>query len=314
MKRSGEPATTATTGLQSALAGLLPVLLAAPLGCGGASHAPPTKADSTHAEPHSDESGQHAEGNDHESHSGDSDSADLHGSGAQSAHSHDAEHGEPPTPHKDRAHGEATDDGHSDQATHGDSNPAHEADDHGGEGHHDTENHDAENHDGGHAAEEHSEAGHGEGVHGDGEHGGGAHGDGEHGETGHAAKGGHGGGHGSAPPEPKDIDLGEFAAPMPGIGQNVLGVHSLHNLMQIRFTMRIEPVKGAITQAIDRAERMRGALRHRVIGVCRITRAEDLAEPDLMTFKSKLLDALEPIFGRDQIARITVSDLRTAPL
>lgn len=101
---------------------------------------------------------------------------------------------------------------------------------------------------------------------------------------------------------------------MPGIGQNVLGVHSLHNLMQIRFTMRIEPVKGAITQAIDRAERMRGALRHRVIGVCRITRAEDLAEPDLMTFKSKLLDALEPIFGRDQIARITVSDLRTAPL
>ncbi len=112
----------------------------------------------------------------------------------------------------------------------------------------------------------------------------------------------------------EDVPLGVFSVSVPGVQPHPMGGPEARNLVQMDFRLSMQTEIAAAAAARAEAERRHGEVCNRVIGVCRSTDLHDLGEQDLVTFKSHLLDALEPLFGRNVIARLIVNDLMTNPL
>ncbi|QDU86832.1 hypothetical protein Pla175_01850 [Pirellulimonas nuda] len=118
----------------------------------------------------------------------------------------------------------------------------------------------------------------------------------------------------SAAKDVEEVPLGEFSVSIPGVRPHPMGGPEARNLVQMDFRLSMETTAAAASAARRAAERRRGDVCNRVIGVCRSTNLDDLNEQDLVTFKSHLLDSLEPLFGRDVISRLIVTDVMTNPL
>lgn len=112
-----------------------------------------------------------------------------------------------------------------------------------------------------------------------------------------------------ARPVLSEVDFGSFAIPIPGqtLDSDQQIVH--RNYLQLEFTLFgvVQPKDRGETTRL--AERRRGELRDRVIKVCRNTSPGELKDPELLTLKLRLIDAIQPAFEGVVLDTLLMRDL-----
>jgi hypothetical protein len=106
-----------------------------------------------------------------------------------------------------------------------------------------------------------------------------------------------------------EFSLGEYRIPIPVIKQ-LADKQPIHrNSFQLEFELfaLVSPhEKSQITDAWDRHE---GKIRDRVIRICRNSSLEELQEPELATLKGRLLDALGPQLGANEVRQLLITEI-----
>lgn len=111
-----------------------------------------------------------------------------------------------------------------------------------------------------------------------------------------------------------EMPLGEFAIPVPVVAADEAGGLVRTNLLQTKFELYCQVKPAAESEVRQLAQRNRGELRDRVIRVCRNSSLEDLLDPQLSTFRSRVLDAIQPLFGGVTLRGVLVPEMNTDPL
>ena len=115
---------------------------------------------------------------------------------------------------------------------------------------------------------------------------------------------------GDEPPQQfVEYSLGTYVVPIPATVNEEVGP-ARRNVMQLEFILHAVVPAELEPQVQKVWQKHEGRFRDRVIELCRVTSLEDLQEPGLETLKSRLLDAARPVFGRDSIDRLVLTDVQ----
>lgn len=106
-----------------------------------------------------------------------------------------------------------------------------------------------------------------------------------------------------------EFDFGKYVVPIPATLNEEVGP-ARRNVMQLEFTMHAVVPKPQEPTIEKLWEKQSGRFRDRVIEQCRSTSLGDLQEPGLETLKSRLLDAVWPMFGRDSVDRLVFTEVQ----
>ena len=103
-----------------------------------------------------------------------------------------------------------------------------------------------------------------------------------------------------------EVELGAFRVPVPIVLESASDRFEPENLMEIE----LELIAVVVPEEEDHVERLKkrnaGRIRDQVIRVCRTTTRDDLMEPQKVTLKAHLLDAVHPLIGGEAIHRLVV--------
>jgi hypothetical protein len=106
-----------------------------------------------------------------------------------------------------------------------------------------------------------------------------------------------------------EFDLGKYVIPIPATLNEKVGP-ARRNVMQLEFAMHAIVNESQEPRLAKTWEKNAGRFRDRAIELCRTTSIDDLREPGLETLKSRLLDAVKPVFGRDSVDRLVLTDVQ----
>ncbi len=111
-----------------------------------------------------------------------------------------------------------------------------------------------------------------------------------------------------------EASLGSYIVPVPVVQADDTGHLVRTNLLQMKFSLHglIKPEHQSETERL--VERHEGELRDRVIRVCRNSSLEDLLDPQLSTFRSRVLDEAQPLLEGVSLRRVLVTNVITEPL
>jgi flagellar basal body-associated protein FliL len=106
-----------------------------------------------------------------------------------------------------------------------------------------------------------------------------------------------------------EFSLGEYRIPIP-VTKYEADKRPIHrNSFQLEFELfaLVSPhEKSQITEAWDRHQ---GKIRDRVIRICRNSSLDELQEPELATLKGRLLDALAPQLGENEVRQLLITEI-----
>jgi hypothetical protein len=106
-----------------------------------------------------------------------------------------------------------------------------------------------------------------------------------------------------------EFSLGEYRIPIPVTTYQADNRPTQHNGFQLEFELfaLVSPhEKSQITDAWDRHQ---GKIRDRVIRVCRNSSLDELQEPELATLKGRLMDALAPQLGENEVRQLLITEI-----
>lgn len=107
-----------------------------------------------------------------------------------------------------------------------------------------------------------------------------------------------------------EFPLGDFDVPIPESIAETDDSRVPRNFMQLEFSLYAEIVPAGQAQLSGIFSRHEGKIRDRVIQVFRNASVEELDEPNLLTVKSRLLEATEPILGLNMVRRMIIPSMQ----
>lgn len=107
-----------------------------------------------------------------------------------------------------------------------------------------------------------------------------------------------------------EFALGEYDIPIPEHGAITDGTRPPRNYMQLEFSLFAEIATKDQPHLAQVFARHEGMVRDRVIQVFRNATLEDLDEPNLVTLKLRLVDAIEPVLGQHLVRRAIIPALQ----
>lgn len=110
-----------------------------------------------------------------------------------------------------------------------------------------------------------------------------------------------------------EVSLGQYRVPVPTDAAKLNGVEA-RSRIQLNFTLlaELEPENAdSVASAYETAE---GRIRDAVISSCRRATLNDLEEPNLLTLKIDMLDAIELLVGPDRIHKLVMPDVQQQEL
>jgi hypothetical protein len=106
-----------------------------------------------------------------------------------------------------------------------------------------------------------------------------------------------------------EFSLGEYRIPIPVTTYQADSRATQRNGFQLEFELfaLVSPhEKSQITEAWDRHQ---GKIRDRVIRICRNSSIDELQEPELATLKGRLMDALAPQLGENEVRQLLITEI-----
>jgi hypothetical protein len=106
-----------------------------------------------------------------------------------------------------------------------------------------------------------------------------------------------------------EFSLGEYRIPIPVTTYHADRRPTQRNGFQLEFELfaLVSPdEKSQITEAWDRHQ---GKIRDRVIRICRNSSLDELQEPELATLKGRLMDALAPQLGENEVRQLLITEI-----
>ena len=110
-----------------------------------------------------------------------------------------------------------------------------------------------------------------------------------------------------------EFSLGKYDIPIP-LAPTYGGEGAKRNRVEFSFELHALVTNDYESQLAGLWERHEGAIRDRVILVCRNAKLEELEEPELATLKSHLTDAIQAELGPKSIRRLLLSEVETRKL
>ena len=107
-----------------------------------------------------------------------------------------------------------------------------------------------------------------------------------------------------------EFSLGNYMIPIAGIDYEQLTNLKPRHRVQIEFALIAEIKPENEDLLLEDWQHYEGQIRDEIIRTCRHASFEDLDEHDLVTLKSRILKAIEPIIGPDRIQRLVLNDLQ----
>jgi hypothetical protein len=106
-----------------------------------------------------------------------------------------------------------------------------------------------------------------------------------------------------------ECSLGEYRIPIPVVEyQGDIQPAHRHGF-QLEFELFALVLPHEKSQITDAWERHEGKIRDRVIRICRNSSLDELQEPELGTLKARLLDALAPHLGENEVRQLLVTEI-----
>jgi flagellar basal body-associated protein FliL len=110
-----------------------------------------------------------------------------------------------------------------------------------------------------------------------------------------------------------ELSLGKYAIPIP-LSQKNRPASLRSNRVQLEFELHVLIARDQASRINDAWQRHHGNIRDRVIRVCRNASADQLAEPELATLKTHLMDAVQAQLGSKEIRQLLLTDIVSHPL
>jgi hypothetical protein len=111
-----------------------------------------------------------------------------------------------------------------------------------------------------------------------------------------------------------EISLGKHEIPLPINYDRTIDQGPRRNRLRLDFELHAVVAPEQASQVIHNWERHEGVIRDRVIRVCRNASLAELQEPELSTLKARLMDALAPHLGEQEIRRLLMTEVVTQQL
>jgi hypothetical protein len=109
--------------------------------------------------------------------------------------------------------------------------------------------------------------------------------------------------------ELSEFSLGEYSIPIP-IVEDMRGGRLRHkNLYQLEFALYALVAPGKQSDMADSWSRHQGKIRDHVIRVCRNASADELKDPEFLTLKAHLMDALVAHVGENGLRQLLITDV-----
>lgn len=110
-----------------------------------------------------------------------------------------------------------------------------------------------------------------------------------------------------------EVDLGDYAVPIPVLVTESEGKSHYENILLLRFRLwaLVNPSEESVTKRLIR--RNRGKVRDRVMTECRNAPLVDVQDPNLTALRSRVRDRLQPLFDGDLLQRVFVTDVLIDP-
>jgi hypothetical protein len=106
-----------------------------------------------------------------------------------------------------------------------------------------------------------------------------------------------------------EFSLGEYQIPIPIVNYQVDKRPIQRNRFQLEFELFALVSPGEKSQITEAWENHQGKIRDRVIRICRNSSLEELQEPELATLKGRLLDALAPQLGANEVRQLLITEI-----
>jgi hypothetical protein len=106
-----------------------------------------------------------------------------------------------------------------------------------------------------------------------------------------------------------EISLGKYTIPIPMVEPEKGRRSMQRNRMEFNFRLFALVTPREAAKIEDAWKRHEGAIRDRVIRVCRNTPIGDLLEPELSTLKARLISALKPQLGDHDMRQLLITEV-----
>jgi hypothetical protein len=111
-----------------------------------------------------------------------------------------------------------------------------------------------------------------------------------------------------------EVSLGKHEIPLPINYDRTSEQGPRRNRLRLDFELHAVVAPEQASHVIHNWERHEGVIRDRVIRVCRNASLAELQEPELSTLKARLMDALAPHLGEQEIRRLLMTEVVTQQL
>jgi hypothetical protein len=108
-----------------------------------------------------------------------------------------------------------------------------------------------------------------------------------------------------------EFSLGQYAIPVPVRAKEDGDISQRSNRVELEFALYALVSPSQVKHLADHWQRHQGKIRDRVIFVCRSASLAELSEPDMVTLKTRLTDAVRAQIGDREIRRLLVSEMRS---
>jgi hypothetical protein len=106
-----------------------------------------------------------------------------------------------------------------------------------------------------------------------------------------------------------EFPLGEYKIPIPVAVDDGAEAQVRRNRLQLDFQLYALVSPKEQPQLADAFERHQGAIRDKVISICRSASVDDLQEPELATLKARLTDVLATQLGEKRLRQLLITDV-----
>jgi flagellar basal body-associated protein FliL len=111
-----------------------------------------------------------------------------------------------------------------------------------------------------------------------------------------------------------ELSLGKYTVPIPMLVNPAGKRPAQYNRFQFDFQLFALVSEQEKSQVEEAWKRHEGKIRDRVIQICRNASIEELQEPELAMLKAKLMDALSPQLGNDDVQRLLITEVVSQPI
>jgi hypothetical protein len=114
--------------------------------------------------------------------------------------------------------------------------------------------------------------------------------------------------------ELSEFSLGEYSIPIPVAEEHRRGGYRHKNRFRLEFELHALIAPSKKSEIADNWSRHEGAIRDHVIRVCRNASIDSLQEPEFLTLKAQLMDALASHVGESGLRQLLITEVMSQRL